>query len=221
MLSENTLGHQAYEKLKSLIINGHYVPGQRLYYEEVSKELGVSQTPLKEAFMLLYKEGIVEIKSRRGTYVRKLTRKHLEEYTDVRISLEVLAVELIIRHVTDDIITDLEKSNNFFLDCYKKKDKEQLINADRLFHAKLIEHSKSEVLVSIVTNQPLTNLFGIAEKQKIFLQNGTRIYNEHAKIIDMIRIRDAEKASRMIKEHLTDGKNRLLGLYEQDILQYQ
>ena len=69
------LSDHMYELLRERILGGAYKPGQRLDVGAIAQQLGVSQTPLKEALAALAREGLVEIKARSGTYVAQLATR--------------------------------------------------------------------------------------------------------------------------------------------------
>ncbi len=94
------LSDHMYELLRERILGGAYKPGQRLDVGAIAQQLGVSQTPLKEALAALAREGLVEIKARSGTYVAQLATRDMIEVFDIRISLELLAAETLLAHVT-------------------------------------------------------------------------------------------------------------------------
>jgi DNA-binding GntR family transcriptional regulator len=93
-MSNQTLGEVVYLSLKEWMIKGKLRPGQRLMYDYLSEELNVSQAPIKEAFLRLEKEGLVEIIPRRGTFVKYLTEKDIIEFYEIREVLEGLSARL-------------------------------------------------------------------------------------------------------------------------------
>ena len=73
--------------LKNGIIDGIYPPGAKLNIRKLQSDLGVSQTPIKEALLMLSGEGMVEISSRRGTFVKEVTPKDILEIFETPIAL--------------------------------------------------------------------------------------------------------------------------------------
>ncbi len=91
MIKHSNLSHRIYEILKDQIINEELAPGERLLDDKLASSFGVSRTPVREALTRLTSEGLVEITPRSGIYVKKLTRKDVEEIYKIRKVLEGLA----------------------------------------------------------------------------------------------------------------------------------
>ncbi len=80
--------------LREAIVGNLLKPGSRLLETQLSQQLGVSRTPLREAFVQLEREGLVTIIARVGVFVREVSEVDIEEIYTVRAALESLAVEL-------------------------------------------------------------------------------------------------------------------------------
>lgn len=82
-LKQKQLGNHIAEHFRAEILDGTYSPGQHLRLEEVAQELGVSVTPVREAFMGLHVEGFVRHAERRGFVVSALNRRDFEDLYDL------------------------------------------------------------------------------------------------------------------------------------------
>jgi|FEC22Drversion2_1045045.scaffolds.fasta_scaffold00846_9 DNA-binding GntR family transcriptional regulator len=80
--------------LREGILNSRYAPGQRLIEADLTRDLGVSRGPLREAFRRLSAEGLIETVPNRGALVRRLTRREALELFQIRIELEALGARL-------------------------------------------------------------------------------------------------------------------------------
>ena len=80
------------EALMEAIVSGELAPGERIVETRWAKELGVSQSPIREAIRELEMIGLVENIPYKGCIVRKLTRKDIEDTYKVRIALETMAI---------------------------------------------------------------------------------------------------------------------------------
>ena len=83
-IKHSNLSHRIYEILKDQIINEELGPGERLLDDKIASSMGVSRTPAREALTRLASEGLVEITPRSGMYVKRLTRKDVEEIYEIR-----------------------------------------------------------------------------------------------------------------------------------------
>jgi DNA-binding GntR family transcriptional regulator len=80
--------------LREAIVEGLLPPGSRLSEVQLAKQLNVSRTPVREAFSLLEREGLVTVVARVGAFVRAVSARDVEEIYTVRSALESLAVGL-------------------------------------------------------------------------------------------------------------------------------
>lgn len=108
-IARSTLPQVAAERLRTLIIEGALPPGARLNERELSEQLGVSRTPLREAFRTLAADGLLVQLPNRGAQVVAMSREDAQHAFEVMASLEGLAGELAVRHVTDGDLVDLEE----------------------------------------------------------------------------------------------------------------
>jgi DNA-binding GntR family transcriptional regulator len=82
------------DHIRQGILSGIYALGQRLIEADLTKKLGVSRGPIREAFRQLAAEGLVESASNRGTIVRQFSENELRDLYQIRIAMETLAVRL-------------------------------------------------------------------------------------------------------------------------------
>src|SRR5579862_6440277 len=101
------LPEAAAERLRALIIEGELAPGARLNERELSERLGVSRTPLREAFRMLAADGLLVQLPNRGAQVVSLSRDDARHAFEVMAALEGLAGELAAARVTEPDLADL------------------------------------------------------------------------------------------------------------------
>jgi DNA-binding GntR family transcriptional regulator len=100
-ISPQKISATAYDALREKIISRELAPGQRLDLNSIEEQMGISRTPLKEALARLEMEGLVEIFPRSGTYVTDPSPDQLAESFDVRLALEMFAIEMAVKTMTD------------------------------------------------------------------------------------------------------------------------
>ncbi len=104
-----TLSQRVYEHLRDEILADHLLPGTELSEVALSKELAISRGPIREAMGRLAAEGLITMRPRRRAEVRSLTPQELIDAYQVREALEVMAVRLLIRRVTEAELARLEE----------------------------------------------------------------------------------------------------------------
>ena len=93
VIQHSNLTKVVHHLVRGKIITQELKPGSKIIEEELAKEMGVSRTPLKIALDRLDKEGLVEIISRKGTYVKEFSAKDIKDIYELRRVLEEFAVE--------------------------------------------------------------------------------------------------------------------------------
>lgn len=212
IVKHSTLAETTYRSLKELILTGHFAPGQRLQIEAVSKELGVSPTPLREAFFRLEKEGFLEIRARRGTYVRLLDQTVVRQSYEIREVLEGLAARLAAMNAAQSDVDDLKAINDEFKAAVDKKRVGQAIEADIRFHNKISALSNNKKLKDMIGNYFFTNLFGSTGTSRIFIENGQSAYDGHCSIIKAIENHNPKQAEKLMRNEIRHGVNMVLSV---------
>ena len=82
------LGEQTYKMLKEAIISGEFPPGEWLSEDQITDSLGVSRTPVREAFKRLHSEGLIELFPRKGAHIIELSKKDIDHLFEARVALE-------------------------------------------------------------------------------------------------------------------------------------
>ena len=170
--------------LRAEIIGGAIPAGARLRQVEVAKRLGVSTTPVREAFVSLTREGLVVGDEHKGLMVFTPTEADLAENYAIRAELESLAVESAVPALTEYDFAALER----------------LLDEDREFHALLYSRAQMPKLASLIDD-----LRDVAEGWHARLNapaDPQRARREHEAILDACRRRDVAAAARLVAEHL-------------------
>jgi len=198
MLNVTSLRQQVYEYLRNKIQEGELRPGSSVRLERLSRELNISKTPLKEAFIKLEHEGFVDILPRRGIVVKGLTHQDIKDYYDIIGSLESSIVLLIFDQITGDHITRMRNYNEELLKALEGEEFDKYYQLNLDFH---------DVFLSLSPNLTLRR-FIMPFKQRLY-DFPRRHYwkewellniEEHQRFIACIEKGDREEAARVLKE---------------------
>src|SRR2546423_8275052 len=118
-VSETAGTRQAYEHVRSAIVENRYAPGQRLVEQRVAAELGLSRTPVREALRMLEAEGLVVSERHRGAMVRPLSATEVVDLYGLRIRLEAYAVEVATERATEQQLGALVAAADGFGDVQR------------------------------------------------------------------------------------------------------
>lgn len=103
-----SLKQVAYEKISSMILSGEIGSDEELHEISLSEKLGISRTPLREAFQQLEKEGLIEVIPRKGAFLRKISVKDIQELFQVREAVEGMAARLAASKIGEEDLCRLE-----------------------------------------------------------------------------------------------------------------
>lgn len=96
-----TVKDSVYQTLRALILDGALSPGERLVEADLGRQFGASNTPIREALLTLAAEGLITLSPHQGAHVSRLSYAELEERLFIRDTLEVAAIERVVRRITE------------------------------------------------------------------------------------------------------------------------
>ncbi len=132
------IGQQLYHALRSRIIQGEFAPGRRVSEAEIAEPLSISRQPVREAFIKLANEGLLEIRPQRGTFVPKISLTMVDEARFVREAIEADVVKLAATTFEPDDIADLQAQLLAQKQCIEG-DVKTFLALDDKFHRTLAE----------------------------------------------------------------------------------
>lgn len=185
------------------ILSGDLKPGDRIVETRWAKELGVSQSPVREAIRELEIIGLVENRPFQGSYVKEHTVKDVKDSYRVRMSLETLGMKDAVAIITDeqlkeiyDVMKDMEAAaENHEFDLY--------IKLDTLFHQKIIEVSQNSTLLRLWSQCYIREWTHISTK-KLSDRSLENLAIRHEAIYDALAARDEQKAVHAVISHLDE-----------------
>ncbi|WP_153721616.1 GntR family transcriptional regulator [Sporosarcina cascadiensis] len=203
-----TVGRQplnvmVYENIKVAIVEGDIAPGTRLTETKVSEQLGVSTTPVREAFRRLASEGLVKIIPWRGAIVQEFTTKQLANVYTCRESLEALAVDLAIDNMDDNGISELY---NFVERSVETTSSSEYFELSSAIHNTILRYADNDTLSNLLVQ--LNDV--IYHNRNISSFNDERrneIYKEHMEIVKAIEEKDKIQAKLAMQSHVRNGFN--------------
>lgn len=199
---------QIREALEYRIITGALAPGDRLLELNIAKEFDTSQTPVREALKELESRRLVEAIPYRGTYVREISDREMEEAYEVRGALEQLAGELAAPKLVGNVAA-LRATTQRLIAAAMAQDAEAYSRLNVDFHREIVLATNNHTLVSA------WDALGFEMRVRIHL---ARHHNpelvaraeEHIPIIDALERGDGQTAGRLLREHALACKLRWL-----------
>lgn len=141
------LREQVAQQIRAAIIEGRIKPNDHITELTLTEQLGVSRTPIREALILLEREGLVVAAPNRGCFVRVFTETDVDEIFSLRVALENLAGKIIIEQLYESDYQRLYDSIANQRAAIERKDFKQLRAIDMAFHQYLIRRSNHTLLI--------------------------------------------------------------------------
>jgi DNA-binding GntR family transcriptional regulator len=202
----HTLNHSIYRSLREMIASGVLVTGARIDERAVAEQLGVSRTPLREAIAKLAKEGLIEQRPYRGNYVRAFSPKQVHDLYETRVVLEGLATRRAVMNLTDEGLAELTAILDDIQAALAAHDIPAYSAADQRFHQVIARLSGNETVIeSLERLRAQVQLVRLAANRYPDLVERTA--RERPAILAALRERDADRAARLMEEHI-DGVRR-------------
>ncbi len=144
-----TMNEIVFRVLKEAVDLNEFYPGQRVYENELSDMLGVSRTPIREAFKRLEEEGYVENRKRKGTYITRLRMNKLSEIFYARMGIEMVAAKLALIRMTPGQFSRLEKMQKKIIEMEIEHGRELIMQYDNDFHNIIFEAAGNQYLIEM------------------------------------------------------------------------
>ena len=199
-----SIREQSLDTLREAILSGELKPGQALTEMELSRQLGVSRAPIREALRILNSEGLVETIPYHGTTVRRLTRADIEEIYSMRILLETYALE---RAIKGRDAAELRRLRDMVGGMVTAGDTGDLITVnalDRDFHDALIEMSEHRLLQSLwlMVAMKVRQIMALVNRRNTDL---TQIARNHLPLLDAMEAGDVARAKEILRGHVASA----------------
>lgn len=198
-----TKANLAADEIRARIQRGEYAIGQPLRELELSRSLGISRIPLREALHRLEAEGMVVIRPNRGAAVAGLSESELVEIAEACCLLECSLLHLALPALSVKILDEAEE---LLVRLDEIEDASEWARVNWCFHTTLYAPSgrplQLELLQSLRARAQRAMLVLVAEKKRRLALN-----REHRAILALIRKKRAREAVDLLERHLQGGKN--------------
>jgi DNA-binding GntR family transcriptional regulator len=202
-----SLAESVYRKLRTAVLTCELQPGSEVSELDLANQLKVSKTPVREALARLASDGYVRAYPRRGYHILPLTLSDMNDILDVRLVVEMGAVELACQRITDAQLQELDDLANRTFE--PGGDQEIVIGVNREFHILIGRATQSARLAQLLERyiDDLERYFYLGAKLRDI---GTETMEDHKHIVKALKDRDAAAARAQILEHTERTRQGLL-----------
>ena len=214
-----SLVEQVVEFLTNAIIEGRYKSGQRLVENELQRKFGISRAPIREAFLILEKNGLLTNIPRKGRFVRKVNAKDLEENFIIRANLESLAARLAVPHLRPEDISKMELAFSGMTASANEDDFQAYYKFHYEFHGIFIRNSNNDTLIRILENLRYQTIWFVYSHPSANERSYEYMLPVHREILDLFIKKDIDQLENIVKTHILaalEGMLRVLATRNKD-----
>lgn len=215
-----SLRGRVFQKIRNDILSGKYKEHEELKEVAIGEELGVSRTPVREAFRQLELEGLIRMVPNKGAYVTGITAKDVKDIYMIRSLLEGLCARMATEKITKEQLEEMEE--NIYLAQFHadKGHMDQMAELDNRFHDILYAACDSKMLEHLLRD---FHQYVLRIRQKTLSTNsrGRASNDEHRQIMEAIKAKDEKKAEQLANQHIINAydnmvQNGLYGMYPEE-----
>ena len=206
----SSLTNRVYRVIREKILNGGHADGEKLCELTLTKELGVSRTPVREALCQLELEGLVTLVPNKGAVVNAVSPQNIKDIYSIRALIEGLAAKWAAERITKEELEAIEEVVELMKIYTERNDVERLVRIDSKFHTLIFHASKSRPLINIL--DPL-HQYVLAGRKMSFQKPGRtkKASKEHEDIYKAILDRNPDLAESLTIKHIKNAEKNLTG----------
>ena len=200
-IERRPLFEQIADRLRDMILDGDYEPGERLQEKELSERFGVSRTPLREALKILSSEGWITHAPNRGATITRLSDDELAETYPLMGALEGLAGELACHNATDAEIEKIAALHAKMVEAHKAGALSDYYEINQRIHAAIFSAARNDLLA-----KTYAQLTGRARRARfrgaMSDQRWAQAVREHEQILAALQARSARALGDALRRHI-------------------
>lgn len=195
------------DRILTWILQGDLAPGSRIVETRVARELGTSQTPVREALRNLATLGFVDMQPYRGSRVRKPSRQELIEAIEVRAELEALAGRLAATRRSGKCVAELERLMAEMEEAATRGDAHDHALKNTQFHSRIVDAAQNRTLTRLWSMlEPFSRTYVTASAPGMDLH---WLGSRHAGILQAIKDGDPDRAAATMRTHAAEAASLL------------
>lgn len=195
------------ELLRGLILTGALVSGERLNEAELAAKFNMSRGPIRESLQTLAAEGLVTIRSHRGTFVKRFTRQELDDLYDVRLLIESYATRRAAAMRTSE---QLDALHNLLDETQRRLAEDGVYPNDHDFHLQVLAMAHNDALATLGRNLLLQMALARSRSAGSSAERRACALQEHWLVCAALAQGDDAKAETLMRYHLYNSYENVI-----------
>jgi DNA-binding GntR family transcriptional regulator len=190
-----------YTALRKSIINLNLAPGTAISEKEIAGRYQVSRTPVREAFIHLSQEGLVQVIPQKGTLVSLIDLNRVNQEFFLRVNLELAVQKLFLNNSRPEHFARLEELVEAQTNALSQKRYQEFINYDDAFHGVFFEAAEQELSWEVL--ETLCGHYYRIRLLSVWFQDIAQdIIRQHINLVNALREKTSDRARELLKDHL-------------------
>ena len=204
-----SLRGRVFSKIREDILSGKYKEHEELKEVAIGEEMGVSRTPVREAFRQLELEGLIQIIPNRGAYVTGISAKDVRDIYMIRSRLEGLCARWATANITKEQLDEMEENVDLAEFHAGKGHLDQITELDNRFHHIMYEACNSKMLEHLLVDYH-QYVQRVRQKTLSTVNRSTESNKEHRALMEAIKAGNADLAEKLAHEHMIKAYNNMV-----------
>lgn len=206
-ISSKTLKEQAYKILKEKLVNCEFPPGGMLNEAQLSSELGISRTPIREAISVLETEGYLKIVPKKGILVTDILLNDVLQIFQARMEIEPITLKMAGPNLsTEELIKWRDKFMN------KSDDVITGFRLDTEMHMYIIEHCNNQYIIEMMKKifEKNTRIIISSKQNRMHYEDAQK---EHIEILNALIERNYDYGAELMRKHINNCRRSALNYF--------
>lgn len=194
------------------LMRGHLVSGQRINEAEMSRRLGISRNPIREAVRRLEERGVLVSSPRRGTFVRGFTRKDVDDIFSFRLVVEDFSLKIGLSQMTDEHLEAMAQAVRDMEAAAGRGDTVSLVEKDFTFHHLIcrLPNNHQSLHAFLAIKAELQFLITMIDQRFETLEAAAA---DHWPVVEALRTRNLAASRKALREHIKESWSHLSDSY--------
>jgi len=200
---------EAYQRIKEMLYLNQLAPGQKIHYEDMSRRLNISVTPVIQALNRLEASGLVEYVPNKGYFLGEINEQEAKELYEAREALELYLIPKVVEKITAKKLDEVRKTFARQRVGESAQARREFILVDAEFHLRIARISGNEVICRLL-KEVFEKIFLKYRPEYLHSDTFKGIYREHKELLDALRQKNVELAVETTRAHLASGAKRII-----------